>query len=147
MQKLQKPLNIAIVLAEASHIFCCVLPTIVSIMSLLVGVGVIGSLPFSMLVLHDLMHDWELPIIIGSGILIAFGWVVMIYSRRIDCHDAGCCHEPCTPKKRKSSRLLEIATILFVINITVYSVFHRGMGIEVPHAESAAVHDDHAHDH
>ena len=134
MQKLQKPLNIAIILAEASHVFCCVLPTIVSVLSLLIGVGLIGSLPFSLLVVHDFLHTWELPIIIGSGMMIALGWLVLIYSRKIDCHNTGCGHEPCAPKKRRSSRLLEIATILFVVNVSVYAIFHRGLQIEVPHA-------------
>lgn len=145
MQKLQKHLNVAIILAETSHIFCCVLPTVVSVMSLLVGVGLIGALPVSMLVVHDFLHVWELPIIIASGILIALGWCVLIQSRKVDCHDTGCGHEPCTPKKRRSSRLLEIATILFVINVTVYAVFHKSMRIEVPHAPQVQVHEGHGH--
>ena len=145
MEKLQKHLNFAVILAETSHVFCCVLPTIVSVLSLLTGLGVIGSLPLSLLVLHDFLHAWELPIIIASGILIALGWGVLIYSRKIDCHNTGCGHEPCGPKKKKSSRLLEIATILFVINVSVYAVFHRGMHIELPHAEDVVHHDEHDH--
>ena len=106
-----------------------------SVLSLLIGVGLIGSLPFSLLVVHDFLHTWELPIIIGSGMMIALGWLVLIYSRKIDCHNTGCGHEPCAPKKKKSSRLLEVATILFVVNVSVYAIFHRGLQIEVPHAE------------
>ena len=152
MEKFQKSINFAVIIAEASHIFCCVLPTIVSIMSLLVGVGLIGSLPISMLVLHDFLHAWELLIIITSGLLIALGWCVLIYSRKIDCRNTGCGHEPCGPKKRRSSRLLELATILFVVNVTVYAVFHRGMNIDVPSAQSVMEneggHDDHhGHNH
>lgn len=150
MDKFQKPLNIAIILAETSHVFCCVLPTLVSVLSLLAGVGVIGSLPISMLVVHDFLHDWELPIIFGSGLLIALGWLLLFYSRRIDCHDTGCGHEPCGPKKKKSSKLLLVASLLFVVNVTVYTVFHRGMGISVPHADHVDhdTHDAHdAHEH
>ena len=150
MEKLQKSLNVAVILAEVSHVFCCVLPTVVSLMSVLVGAGLIGTLPVSLLVLHDLLHDWELPIIVGSGVLIALGWVVMWYSRKIDCHNTGCGHEPCGPKKLRSTRLLKIATVLFVINVSVYTVFHRGMGIDVPSAEEhheQGHHDHRGHDH
>jgi len=145
MEKLQKQINLAVIVAETSHVFCCVLPTVVSVLSLLTGLGVIGSLPVSLLVLHDFLHAWELPIIIASGVLIALGWGLLHYSRKIDCHDTGCGHEPCGPKKKKSSKLLLFATVLFVVNVGVYTIFHRGMGIDVPHADSV-VHDDHSHD-
>ncbi|MFK7839180.1 MAG: hypothetical protein AB8B83_02520 [Bdellovibrionales bacterium] len=154
MEKLQRSLNVAVVLAEISHIFCCVLPTVVSVMSVLVGVGLIGSLPIGLLVLHDYLHDWEVPIIVGSGLLIAVAWLFVWCSHRVDCHDTGCEHGPCEPKKKKSSRLLKLATILFVINVSVYSVFHRGLLIEIPAASVSTqpgMHDDHHghhnHDH
>ncbi|NCT40782.1 MAG: hypothetical protein GW778_03860 [Alphaproteobacteria bacterium] len=151
MEKFQKHINLAVILAETSHIFCCVLPTVISILSLLVGVGVVGTLPISLLVVHDFLHQWELPIIISSGLLLAVGWGVLIYSRKVDCVEVGCCDKPCAPKKRKSSRLLEVATILFVVNVSVYAIFHRGMNIQVPHAADArierAAHQGHDHDH
>ncbi len=142
MQKIQRTLNIAIILSETSHVFCCVLPTLVSLASLLAGIGVIGSLPVGMLVVHDFLHAWELPIIIGSGIVIALGWALQNYSRQVDCHDTGCGHGPCGPKKKKSSTLLKVATLLFVVNVLVYSVFHRGMHIHVPTAQEAATAQD-----
>lgn len=148
MQKIQKSLNLAIILSETSHVFCCVLPTLVSVMSLLAGIGVIGSLPLSLLAVHDFLHAWELPIIIGSGLIIALGWGLQAYSRKLDCHDTGCGHGPCEPKKKKSSTLLKVATVLFVVNVAVYTVFHRSMGIDVPRAHEAVVvdeHDGHAH--
>ncbi|MGH1399349.1 MAG: hypothetical protein ACRBCT_09060 [Alphaproteobacteria bacterium] len=153
MQKIQKTVNIAVLAAETSHIFCCVLPTVVSVMSLLAGVGLIGSMPVSLLWLHDVLHDWEVPIIIGSGVVLALAWALHFYAKRFDCADAGCCSEPCAPKKNSASRLLIVASVLFVVNVSVYMFVHRNWDATHGGAESVhgAGHDAHAghghHDH
>lgn len=129
MQKLQNTLFWTIVASETSHVFCCVLPTVVSLASLLSGLGLVSALPAGVLSFHDFMHRWEIPLIIFSGVVLALGWALHIISVRIDCHDSGCGHEPCAPKKRRTTGILKIATALFAVNTSVYFAFHaHGFG-------------------
>jgi len=139
MQRLQKFLNVSILATEASHIFCCALPTLFSILSLLAGIGIISAVPAGIMFMHDIMHDWEIPIIVFSGLMIALGWALHDYSKRLDCRGSGCAHEPCEPKKNRSAKILKIATVLFLVNIVIYFGFHARM--------EAGGHDHHGHDH
>lgn len=123
-KKLQKRLSLAIILSEMGHVFCCVLPSIFSILSVFVSAGVISVMPPFMAVWHEAVHRWEVPIILFSGALLSFGWVLHAYSRRLDCQDTGCHHPPCAPVKKKSSKLLLVATALFTINVLVYLAIH-----------------------
>ncbi len=128
MQKIQRTIFWTILASETTHVFCCVLPTIVSIMSLLSGMGLIAVMPSWMSSFHDMMHAWELPVIMFSGVLLLLGWVLYAVSRRIDClKDAGCHHEPCAPKKKSAANILLLATALFIINTSIYMTLHRGM--------------------
>jgi hypothetical protein len=133
MQKLRKTLNIAIVLSEMSHVFCCVLPTLFSVLTLLAGLGVLAAVPVMMIEVHELIHQYELWVIGFSGGMILFGWVLHWQSLKVDCHDTGCHHPPCTPVKSKTSKFLVVATVLFAVNLLVYGVVHRGLGISVGH--------------
>ena len=125
-KKLQKRLSLAIILSEMGHVFCCVLPSIFSILSVFVSAGVISVMPPFMAVWHEAVHRWEVPIILFSGALLGLGWVLHAYSRRLDCRDTGCHHPPCTPVKKKYSKLLLVATALFTINVLIYLAIHAG---------------------
>lgn len=125
MQKLQKFINVTALATEASHIFCCVLPTVFSVLSLLVGLGVIGAVPAGITYFHDAMHAWEIPIIITSGVVILFGWFLHDYARKMDCEAMGEGHEVCEVRKKTSAKVLKIATVLFMINVSVYFLVHR----------------------
>ncbi len=113
-----------VVLSEISHIFCCVLPSVFSVLTVLVGLGLIGALPVWMESLHHVMHDWEIPLIAMSGFVLVIGWSLHFISKKIDCHDTGCGHEPCGKKKDKTARILQIATLLFVINVSIFLSLH-----------------------
>lgn len=125
--RVQKSLAVAIIASEASHVFCCVLPTLFSIISLAAGVGLIAAMPPGFDALHEIMHKWELPIIAISGLVVLAGWGVHYLAVKVDCHDTGCVHGPCGPKKHKAGTILKLATALFLANITVYLFFHHGM--------------------
>jgi len=150
MQKLQKFLNFTVLATETSHVFCCVLPTVFSIAGLLAGVGLIGAIPPGIESLHDIVHDWEMPIIAASGVILLLGWLVYFYAQKIDCHEGGCAHGPCEPSKKRSSKVLKIATVLFVVNVSIYFFVHRPIDQQNhahDHAEEAA-HEDHVgHNH
>jgi hypothetical protein len=146
MQKHQNKIFWALILSESTHVFCCVLPTVFSVLSLFAGLGLIGVMPSFIVDLHALFHAWEVPMLIASGLILALGWWLYRFSRRIDCHDTGCHHGPCNPSKNKVSIILMIATGLFVVNLFVYTVFHRGMSrYDIP-ASFEQEHDP-AHEH
>jgi len=145
LQRLQNTIYWLIVASETSHIFCCVLPAVVSVLSLLAGLGLVSVLPASWVVVHDMLHDWEIPLIILSGIVVLLGWGLHAISRRIDCHDTGCEHGSCKPKKKATNKILKIATILFLANTAIYLVFHRGMDIAVSSSHPPAAIETHKH--
>ena len=135
----------AVIVSESSHIFCCVLPTLFSIVSLMAGAGVISVMPGFMVELHEVMHGYEVPMIIVSAFILAFGWGLHWYSKKVDCHDTGCCHEPCGPKKDKVQMLLIGASLLFLVNVSVYMVFHRGAEVGAIAHDDGHGHDEHGH--
>ena len=127
IDRVQKSLGWAIIASETSHVFCCVLPTLFSMLSLATGFGLIAAMPLGLQVLHEMMHHWEVPMILASGFVVMMGWGAHFLAIKLDCHDTGCAHGPCTPKKRKAGKILKVATILFVANVSVYLVFHHGL--------------------
>ncbi len=126
METLNKHLFWTVILSETTHVFCCVMPTLFSLLSLFVGAGLIAALPPGWQALHDTLHLYEVPLIIFSGAVIALGWGIDLYARRIDCHDTGCGHPPCKPVKKRAHIVMKIATVLFVCNLIIYFLFHRG---------------------
>ncbi|MBI1301954.1 MAG: hypothetical protein GC137_09920 [Alphaproteobacteria bacterium] len=120
LKRLQNTFSWVVVFSEVSHVFCCVLPTVFSLLTFLVGLGLIGVVPVWMDSMHHIMHDWEFTLIASSGFVLVLGWGLQFLSRRVDCHDTGCGHGPCTPKKHRAGRILTFATILFVINVAIY---------------------------
>lgn len=125
MKKMQGMFSWVVILSECSHVFCCVLPSMFSILTLLVGVGMVGAMPIWMQSVHEALHEYEVPMMIMSGAVVLIGWVLNYISTKIDCHDTGCGHGVCTPKKKRSERILMIATLLFLANITIYILVHK----------------------
>jgi len=136
-EKIRKPLIWAVVLSETSHVFCCVLPTIVSLAGLLTSAGMVIALPGFMIELHDFMHDWEVHMIVISGAILLLGWLAVWHSERIDCHHSGCAHGACAPRKKRAHMVLKIATLLFIVNVIIYGFVHRSGWFE---AHSPLIH-------
>lgn len=126
-QHVRKSLFWAVILSEVSHVFCCVLPTLFSLISLLAGLGLAAALPPAMVEVHEALHRWELPIIGFSGIVLAIGWAATIYGERAEMHhhDAGCDHGACRSDKEKTRLIMMIASVLFAVNLFVYAAVHR----------------------
>jgi hypothetical protein len=144
---MQKVLGRFVILSEITHVFCCVLPMLAVISSLAAGVGASSFIPASVLSFHDMMHDYEIPLITFSFVLLSLAWGLQIYSLRVDCRkDALCAHEPCAPKKQKASKLLKIATVIFIINISVYFGLHYGVDTSGINATENSQHN-HPHNH
>lgn len=148
MQRIQKVMFWALLASETSHIFCCVLPTLFSVISLLAGLGLVAAMPGWLSFVHDVLHEWEVPLIVLSGSVVALGWGLNFYGRKVDCHDTGCHHGSCEPRKHTASTILKVATILFLVNVSVYTLFHRSGSLFSVQNEPAAVQEvfgDHAH--
>ena len=126
MDRINTHLGWAVILSQLTHVFCCGLPVLFSILSLLSGFGLIGMMPASMESVHEALHTWETPILIGSGVILVLGWALHAYARRLDCtKTSSCSHAPCAPKKRKSSYILMGATALFIVNLLVFVVLEH----------------------
>jgi len=98
-----------------------------SILTLAAGLGLVAAVPAGMVVLHETLHHWEVPLILFSGVLVLLGWGIHFLAEKMDCHNTGCGHEPCAPKKKKAGGVLKIATLLFIVNVSIYLVFHQGL--------------------
>lgn len=122
MQPLQKTLHAFLLATLSTHVFCCVLPTLVSFASLISGLGFLTLSP-AVEKIHEHLHQFELPVLVFSFVMLCLGWAIDIYVRRLHvdcCHHTGCAHELCTPKKNRAHLVLIIATLLFIINLAVY---------------------------
>ena len=125
MQNFNRYIAYSSIVAEITHVFCCGIPMAFSILSFLTSAGLLVTMPAAIDSLHHAIHDYEIPMICVSAVLIAFGWIFYFISKRLDCRtDGDCSHAPCAPKKKRSNRILSIATILFVINFVGYFALH-----------------------
>lgn len=124
MKKYNTYLQFGIILSQLGHLFCCVLPGMVAMLSLLSGAGMIGVLPGAIAHSHEFFHHWETPLLIFSGSVLALGWGLEIASRKVDCHDTGCSHPPCEPVKRRAHIVLIIASVLFAFNLGILLLSH-----------------------
>lgn len=146
LKKTQGIFSWVVIASEMSHVFCCVLPTLFSVITFLVGLGMIGAMPMWMDSMHLFMHDYEIPLITTSGIIVLLGWGLHIYAQRIDCHDTGCGHGSCAPKKKNSVNILKIATALFLVNVSIYLILHADVfNVADNDAARNEIHEDHQH--
>ena len=126
MQSLNRFITVTSVASEVTHMFCCGIPMIFSVLSFLTSAGLMASMPSSLEHIHHVMHDYEIPMIAISALLITTGWVFHYISKAIDCRkDGDCSHAPCSTKKKRSSKILMLATFLFILNVTGYFLLHH----------------------
>ena len=119
MERIHKSIKWMMAVTLIGHVFCCVLPGFVALLSILTGMGMLSTvLPFFDN-MHHLVHGYEISIMIFSGIMLFFGWSLQIYSNKIDCHSTGCHHEPCGSKKKRSSKILIASSLLFMANLII----------------------------
>ena len=124
MEKINLYIGWFIITTQTTHVLCCGLPIIVSTISFLSGIGLMASMPKIFNGAHAIVHDYESIIIAFSTTMLVIGWALHYLSKELDCRKAGCEHEPCSPVKKRSNRILIAATILFAINITIYFALH-----------------------
>lgn len=126
MDRFHRFVHWVVVFSVAGHFFCCVLPLVVSFLSVAVGLGLMSGVVPAMDHLHEILHGYESALIVFSGVMLALGWGAQWVSTRFDCHDTGCNHPPCDSKKIRNARLLGVATALFVFNLIVLVAISHG---------------------
>jgi len=152
MVKMRKGILFGVIASESIHIFCCVLPTVFSVLSLLAGMGMIPTMPGFIDDLHHIIHDYEIPMIIVSAVILIVGWILYLCAQKMDCsvEGEGCCAQPCAPKKDRTKIVMIVATLLFVVNVSVYFGFHyqyEHLDHDDHHIESHQGHNHSGHDH
>lgn len=150
MERVNKTIYTSIIASETMHIFCCVLPTLFSVVSLMAGMGMIATMPSFIEQAHHAIHAYEIPMIIISGLVLTLGWGLYGYSLKLNCTvDGACDHEPCAPQKDKTRLFMIVATVLFVVNVSVYFLFHKPMDRHFhDHGTHATLSSyEHGHDH
>lgn len=121
IQSGEKYINIAALAALLPHLFCCVLPAVSS----MAGIGAIAGISLLQGLHIHWVHEYESALLVFSGAMIALSGGFQLYSRKINCHDTGCCHPPCEPRKIKARWAFWIALTLFVINLAVHFLMHE----------------------
>lgn len=106
-----------------AHAFCCGLPALSAIASLVAGVGAAGSSVF-----HDFAHaieQWHVHLFVFSTLMLGVAVFASVVAERRDCVTEGhCCHPPCTPAKKRSWRILGISVALYVVNCILFFLEH-----------------------
>lgn len=121
MEKLRRHIGWLVLASELSHLFCCILPTLAAVLSLAVGVGL---LPTAFTALHDIIHGYEIPVIIFSAIMLLLGWGAYSMAVNTDCHALGHDEHKCHKTTDRSKVFLVIGTVLFAANLVIYFALH-----------------------
>ncbi len=117
--KLIKASNRADVFSLGAHLFCCGIPAIVAIVSLISTVSLSGTA--LMLQIKDFSETIHLAAFAFSTLMVIIALGTFFLSRKQNCvEDGHCAHEPCAPKKTKNWRLMSISLALYAINVIVF---------------------------
>lgn len=149
MQKLQSGIFYTILASEIGHVFCCVIPTVLSLLALGASYGLVATLPDFLVSFHSFMHQWEKLVILVSGTLLALGWLLYWLSLRIN-GAADCCggdHTKTGKTGNKTVLVMSVASVLFCLNLGIYLGVHQGAGADFGVQNHHAAHENGAHEH
>ena len=105
-----KAVKFGIIASLLPHLFCCVLPVVLSLLGL-----------FMPEIAHtELVPEWvENWLFVFSALMLGLSWVLIL-------HDCPCkeCHEENTHKGQKI--ILAVITILFIVSVVLHLIVHVG---------------------
>lgn len=105
-----KAIKIGIVASILPHLFCCVLPIVLSLIGLFAPE--ISHAPF--------MPEWLEPwVFVFSACMLILSWVLVVR----DCPCCNDCNEKNAHKKQKI--ILTIITVIFIIGIILHFLSHH----------------------
>lgn len=111
--------NRADLLSIGAHIFCCGVPTIAALLSLISTAGMTGVLAIEHLT--DLTETWHQAAFYFSTAMVLLAVTSYVIARRRDCVAEGhCAHEPCAPKKTTGWKRLALSLVLYAANVGVF---------------------------
>ena len=104
-----KAVKIGVIASLLPHLFCCVLPIVLSLIGL-----------FAPEISHtSFVPEWIEPWIFGfSFLMLGISWILVL--RDCPCNE---CNEPNTHKKQKI--ILSVITVLFIISIILHLLSHN----------------------
>lgn len=112
---------------------------LMAILGVLTGLGTFSTLLPGYNALHDVLAHYEIPLIVFSLAILCLGWGLQLHADHVDCHDTGCHHAPCDPKKARARKLLWLATGIFIMNIGLIVFLHDHRGDAHHHAPMAII--------
>ena len=107
-----KAVKIGIIASILPHLFCCVLPVVLSVISL-----------FTPEVAHSsyFIPEWLEPwLFVFSALMLGLSWLLVIRECPCQCD---ICHENDTHKPQKI--ILSVVSILFIISIVLHIIAHN----------------------
>jgi len=138
-----------LLITSSSHVFCCVLPTVVGVINVFANLGMFSIWLPQFESWHTVMHAYEVQLLMFSGVMLGIAAIVDMISIQIDCHSTGCTHGSCEPAKDRATMILLVATLLFAFNTGSYFFAHK---VAAPHVHAQATEEpaktqdtDHAH--
>ena len=107
-----KAVKIGIIATVLPHLFCCVLPIVLSILSLFTP-----EVAHSSLFIPEWVEPW---LFVFSALMLGLSWVLVIR----DCHcKCDLCHQDNNHKPQKI--ILSVVTVLFIVSIILHIVAHH----------------------
>ena len=105
-----KAVKFGIIASLLPHLFCCVLPVVLSLLGLFIPE-----------IAHtELVPEWiESWLFVFSGLMLCLSWVLILR----DCPCAEC-HDKNTHKGQKI--ILAVITVLFIISVILHLLVHAG---------------------
>lgn len=102
--------KIGIIASLLPHLFCCVLPIVLSIISL-----------FGPEVAHaHFIPEWIEPwLFVFSGLMLGLSWVLVMRDCRCECNH---CHGE---KHRRQKIIMAVITVIFIISIILHMAAHH----------------------
>ncbi len=117
----------AVLVSELGHVFCCVLPTLFTILSFAANIGLIRESPEFLVYLHEKMHHYEVPIIIFSGAMVGMGWGVFLLAKKFATKGESCPNAVCRKEQCHNRNILIIASLLFFLNMLIFVFVHKNI--------------------
>lgn len=151
MQNMRRTFYWTILASELSHIFCCVLPVLLSLISIFSLYGAMNAVPGFIWSAHDFMHHWEPVILVVSALLLLSGWGLWAQQKQVSHPTHSCQTSNCDEAKslRKMRLMLLVTSGLFAVNFSVYALIHAEHApfSQENHMSDAAHNHDHSQLH
>ena len=106
-----KAVKIGIIASLVPHLFCCVLPIVLSVMSLVAPEFAHTS------VLPTWIEPW---LFVFSALMLGVSWVLVVR----DCH-CDCAHCNDGAGHRRQKIILGVITLIFIISVVLHILSHK----------------------